>query len=130
MFRVVLFQFVTSVIVAAAAATLAGFPAALTALLGGLACTLPNGMFALHLWLLSRKRQYPGIGPTNSDAGSAAASSYAIAILLGEFCKVALSAFLLALLLLGYRSVVWPALLISVGAVLIVQPVALAWRRN
>jgi ATP synthase protein I len=130
MFRVVLFQFVTSLIVAAVAGAIAGAHAALTALLGGLACTLPNGIFALHLSLLSRKRQFPGGGYASPDAGSAAASSYAFAILMGEFLKVALSAGLLALVLVGYRNVVWLALTVSVGAVLIVQPVAFAWRRR
>jgi ATP synthase protein I len=130
MFRVVLFQFVTSLIVAAGAGAIAGGHAALSALLGGLACALPNSIFALHLALLARKRQFPGDRYASPDAGSAAASSNALTILLGEFCKVALTAGLLALLLLGYKNVVWLASMVSVGAVLFVQPVAYAWRRR
>ncbi len=130
MFRVVLFQFVTSLVVSAGAGAIAGGHAALSALLGGLACTLPNGMFALHLALLSRKRQFPAGGEAGPAAGSAATSTYALTILLGEFFKVALTAVMLALILLSYKSVIWLALMVSVGAVLIVQPVALAWRRR
>ena len=125
MFRVVLFQFASSLIVAVLWAALAGSRAAITALLGGLACTVPNGLFAFHLALLARKRQAEGGGLENPASGSAAPQ--ALAILFGEFFKVALTVGLLAVLILGYR-VVWPALLASVAAVLIVQPLALAWR--
>jgi F0F1-type ATP synthase assembly protein I len=124
MFRVVLFQFVTALVAAALLGAVAGAHAALFALLGGLACTVPNGMFALHLALLVRKRQFPGGG----HKSPAAASPATLTILLGEFFKVALTAGLLALIILGFRNVVWSALMISVGAVLMVQPLALSWR--
>jgi F0F1-type ATP synthase assembly protein I len=122
MFRVVFFQFVTTAIVAAVAAAVAGEHAALSALAGGLACTLPNGLFALHLALPIRK-------PAPEGDGARAAASAALRLLVGEFLKVVLTAALLALVLLGYRQLVWPALMLSVCAVLIVQPVALALRR-
>jgi len=125
MFRVVLAQFITSLIVAVAAAAIAGGHAALTSLLGGLACSLPNGLFALNLALLGQRRRSHGAGER-----SAVASAGAIAILIGEICKVALMVGLLALVVWGYKDVVWPALITVVGAVLLVQPVVLAWRQD
>jgi len=123
MFRVVLAQFITSLIVAVAAAAIAGGHAALTSLLGGLACSLPNALFALNLALLGQRRRSRG-----ESQSSAVAAAGAVAILIGEFCKVALMAGLLALVVWGYKDVVWPALITVVGAVLLVQPVVLAWR--
>lgn len=117
MFHVVLVQFVTALVVASAAGAIAGRAAAWTALLAALACTLPNALFALHLALSERLR------PRQSRAS-------ALPILLGEFCKVVLTIGLLALLVKGYRSVVWPALIVAVGAVLLIQPFALARRRR
>jgi ATP synthase protein I len=129
MFRVVLFQFVISLVVAGGAGALAGVPAALTALFGGLACALPNGVFALHVARLSRNRQFPGSGTESPAAGSSSASAHALVILAGEFLKVALTVGLLTSIVLGYKDVVWLALVVSVGAVLIVQPFVFAWRR-
>ncbi len=126
MFRVVLVQFVTSLVLAALAGTVAGLHAALSALFGALACSLPNGLFALNLALLGRLRQSHG-----SQEGSARASpGGALGILIGEFCKVLLMVGLLALTVRSYKDVVWPALIIGVGVVLMVQPVALAWRQR
>ncbi len=123
MFRVVLAQVLASVAVAIAAAAIAGSHAAATSLLGGLACALPNAFFALNLALLGQWR-----GSQGGRNGSAAA--VALPILIGEFCKLALTIGLLALLVWVYRDVVWPALIVSVGAVLLVQPFALAWRHD
>ena len=126
MFRVVQFQFVTSLLVAALAWTTSDEAhAAISALLGGLACTLPNGLFALHVALLARKGGHPGQG-----AAAQTAQNHAVVLLLGEFFKVVLTAVFLALIVLGYRQAVWPALMASVCAVLMVQPVAYAWRRH
>jgi len=121
MFRVVLVQVLATLFVAAIAATISGGRAALTALFGGLACAIPNGMFALNLALLGHLRKSSG-----EREGSATTAS-ALAILVGELCKVALTIGLLALLVWGYKEVLWLALIISVGAVLLVQPLALAW---
>ncbi len=123
MFRIVAVQCIASLIVAAGAAAIAGSQAAWTALLGGLACALPNGLFALHLAYLGRLRQQTG-----ARAGSGSAS--ALTILIGEVSKVALIIGLLALLVLGFRGVVWPALIVSVGAVMLIQPLAMAWRQD
>ena len=124
MFRVVLVQVLATLLVAAIAAMVSGGRAALSALFGGLACAVPNGMFALNLALLGRFRG------TSGDREGAVASASALAILIGELCKVALTIGLLALLVWGYKEVLWLALIISVGAVLLVQPLALAWPTN
>jgi len=115
MLSVVLAQFVTTLVVAIAAGAWSGAAAGWTALLGALACALPNALFALNLALLERLRP-KGTGTS------------ALPVLLGEFCKVVLTIGLLALLVKGYRSVVWPALIVAVGAVLLIQPLALARR--
>jgi F0F1-type ATP synthase assembly protein I len=133
MFRVVLFQFLTSLLVAAVAAATGGVAAAVSALLGGLACTVPNGLFALNLALLARRRGFHGEGvpaALGKSAAQTAAQHHAVALLLGEFFKVALTAGLLAVVFLGYRQAVWPALMAAIGAVLLVQPVAYALRRH
>lgn len=121
MFRIVLVQVVASLLAAALAAA-AGTDAAVSALLGGLAVCLPNGLFALNLALAARLR-----GPVADDA---AAGASALPLLLGEFTKVVLTAGLLAAVVWGYRGVVWPALIASIGAVLLAQTAALAWRRT
>ncbi|MEN3294193.1 MAG: synthase protein, partial [Burkholderiales bacterium] len=46
MLRVVLMQFITTVIVSAVAGLLGGKHALFSALLGGLCCVVPNGLFA------------------------------------------------------------------------------------
>jgi len=122
MFHVVLVQFAAGLVVCAVAGVAGGLPAALTALLGTLACAVPNGLFALNLTLLAQKRR-----PGNP---AAAAVPSALPLLVGEFCKLLLTVGLLALLVWGYRDVVWLALIPAVCAVLLVQPLALAWPRH
>jgi ATP synthase protein I len=125
MFRVVLVQVIASLVVAVAAGAIAGRHAALTSLLGGLACSLPNGLFALNLALLGQMRQ-----PQGSGKGSSVAPANALPILIGELCKLVLTIGLLALIVWGYKDVIWLALIVAVSAVLLVQPLALAWRRD
>jgi ATP synthase protein I len=120
MIRVVLVQFAAGLVVTALAGGLGGAPAAFTALLGALACIVPNGLFALNLALLAHRR----------PAGGSAAAASALPLLLGEFCKLLLTVGLLWLLVWGYRDVVWLALIATVGAVLLAQPLALAWPRR
>ena len=125
MFRIVAVQCIASAAVAAIAAAIAGSSAAWSALLGGLACALPNGLFALHLATVGHLRRAPAV-----RSGSALASAGAISILAGELAKLALTAALLALLVWGLPSLVWPALIASIAAVLLVQPFAMAWRQR
>jgi len=123
MFRVVAAQFVTSVAVAAGAWLIGGSRAALSSLLGGAACAIPNGLFALNLARLTRRSQArPG------SYGRGSATAYALWLLAGEFVKVVLTIGLLALIAWAYKDVVWLALIVAVIAVLLMQAAALAWR--
>jgi len=123
MFRAVAAQFLTSMVVAAGAWMIAGHRAAVSSLLGGLACALPNGLLALNLarvshWSKSRA----------ADGGPDGAKAYAFALLVGEFIKVVLTIGLLVLIARAVRDVVWPALIVAVVAVLLMQAAALIWR--
>jgi ATP synthase protein I len=124
MFQVVLVQFVAGLLVCAMAGVAGGTAAACTALLAALACVVPNGLFALNLALLARRRK-----PRDGAAAGTGMPS-ALPLLAGEFCKLLLTLGLLSLLVWAYRDVVWLALIAAVGAVLLVQPLALAWPRR
>jgi len=125
MIHVVLVQFAAGLLVCAAAGVVGGMAAAVTALLGALACTVPNGLFAVNLMLLAqRRRQEETATPAARPLPSA------LPLLVGEFCKLFLTVCLLALLVGAYKDVVWLALIASVCAVLLVQPLALAWPRR
>lgn len=121
MFRVVAAQFLTSMAVAAGAWMIGGQRAAISALLGGLACALPNGLFALNLAWLQRLPRSNGSGPEH-------ARGYAAALLVGEFIKVVLTIGLLAVIARTVRDVVWPALIVAIAAVLLMQGAALIRR--
>ena len=127
MLRVVAAQLLTSVFVAVGAWVIGGHHAAGSALLGGLACALPNGLFALNLARLSHR---PGRGskPGSADGGTGSASAHAFALLVGEFVKVVLTIGLLVLIARTVRELVWPALIVAVIAVLLMQAAALVWR--
>jgi ATP synthase protein I len=122
MFRVVAAQFVTSLVVAAGAWMIGGGRAAVSSLLGGMACALPNGLLALNLARLEHRQART----VSKESGGATA--YAIALLVGEFVKVVLTIGLLALIAWAYKDVVWLALIVAVIAVLLMQAAALAWR--
>ena len=122
MFRVVVVQFLTSMVVAAGAWAIGGQHAAVSSLLGGFACTLPNGLFALNLaWLGHLPQSRAG----NCGSGRA---KYALTLLAGEFIKVVLTIGLLFLIARTVRDVVWPALIAGVAAVLLMQGAALIRR--
>jgi ATP synthase protein I len=123
MFRVVAVQLLTSLLVAAGAWVIGGHRAAISSLLGGLACALPNGLFALNLARLSH-----GSRPRAADGGAGSTQSYALALLVGEFLKVALTIGLLVLIARAVPGVVWPALIVAVIAVLLMQSAALIRR--
>jgi ATP synthase protein I len=123
MLRVVAAQFLTSMVVAAGAWVIGGDRAAVSALLGGLACAVPNGLFALNLaWLGLRS------GSRAVQGGSGSATAHVLALLVGEFIKVALTIGLLVLIARTYRDVVWSALIVAVSAVVLMQAAAFARR--
>jgi len=102
MFRVVFLQILTTVIVSLVAGLLGGSHAAISALLGGAACVVPNGLFALKLAAAARRPQ--GTSPA--------------VFLVGEFVKVVSTLVLLGLVVALYKDLVWLALLASVIVVL------------
>ena len=111
MFRVVLLQVVATLVVALLAALVSGQAAAVSALLGGAACFVPNGLFALRLAAAARSGR-GGIGT----------------FFVGEFVKVGSTVALIALIAWSYRDVVWPALVFAVIAALKSYLIALFWR--
>lgn len=92
--RVVLMQLAATVVTALIAGAIAGETALISALLGGLCCVVPNGLFAWRLFVNSRK---PG-------GGNAAV------FFIGEFIKIGLTIALLVAVALLYRDVNWLAL--------------------
>jgi ATP synthase protein I len=120
MFRVVAVQVLTSMLVAVGAWVIGGHLAAVSSLLGGLACALPNGLFALSLARLGHR---PRSRTVHGGSGS-----FAIALLVGEFIKVVLTIGLLILIARTVKDVVWSALIVAVSAVLLMQGAALIRR--
>ncbi|HYC43705.1 MAG TPA: ATP synthase subunit I [Noviherbaspirillum sp.] len=95
MLRVVLLQFLTTIITGLIAGLIGGWHALLSALLGGLCCVVPNGLFALRLFISARK---PGaVNP--------------MTFFIGEFIKIALTVALLGVVVWLYRDLNWLALL-------------------
>ncbi|HYD95092.1 MAG TPA: ATP synthase subunit I [Noviherbaspirillum sp.] len=95
MLRVVLLQFLTTVITGLIAGLIGGWHALLSALLGGLCCVVPNGLFALRLFINARK---PGaVNP--------------MTFFIGEFIKIALTIGLLGTVAWLYRDLNWLALI-------------------
>jgi ATP synthase protein I len=95
MLRVVLLQFSATAIVALIAGFFGGMPALVSALLGGLCCVVPNGLFALRLFANTQK------------AGAANPMSFFI----GEFIKIALTVALLGAVAWLYHDLNWLALI-------------------
>lgn len=112
MFRLVLLQCIATVLVALVAALLGGAAAAWSALLGGAACTLPNGLFALRLAAAAQRPQGAGVAT----------------FFVGEFLKVASTVALLLLIVWAYRDLVWLAMIAAVIVTLKSYLVALIWR--
>jgi ATP synthase protein I len=102
MFRIVLLQILTTAAVSLLSVFIGGPHAAISALLGGAACFIPNGLFALKLAAASRR-------PQGTDAA---------VFLVGEFVKVLSTIALLALVVATYKNLVWLAMLVSIIAVL------------
>jgi ATP synthase protein I len=95
MLRVVLLQLASTVIVSGIAGLLGGVHALLSALLGGLCCVVPNGLFALRLFANTRK---PG-------------AANPMTFFIGEFVKIALTIALLGAVAWLYRDLNWLALI-------------------
>jgi ATP synthase protein I len=95
MLRIVLLQLITTVVVSVAAGLLGGKHALFSALLGGLCCVVPNGLFALRLFANAKK---PG-------------AANPMTFLIGEFIKIALTIGLLGTIVWLYRDLNWLALI-------------------
>lgn len=93
--QIILLQFATTAIAGLIAGLLGGVPALLSALLGGLCCVVPNGLFALRLFASAQK------------AGGANPMTFFI----GEFIKIALTVALLGATAWLYRDLNWLALI-------------------
>ena len=84
------------------AGAMGGQAAAVSALLGGAACFVPNALFAARLWWASRKPR--GVG--------------ALTFFVGEFVKLGLTLALLVAVVQGYDKLVWLAMIIAIIACL------------
>ena len=102
MFRAILLQAITILVSALIAELMAGTRGAISATLGGVACTLPNFLFALRLKSVASR---PG-------------ASYPANFFLGEFVKIALTIALLVIVVKTYADLHWPSLLIGMGLAL------------
>lgn len=102
MFRIVGLQLLATFAVALIAGLLGGADAAVSALLGGAACVVPNALFALRLALAARR-------PQGTDIA---------AFFVGEFIKLGSTVALLALIGWLWKDVVWLALIVAVIAAL------------
>lgn len=113
MFRAILLQLGATIIAALIAGVFWGTRGAISSVMGGAACTLPNLMFALRLKSVASR---PG-------------ASYPANFFLGEFVKIAATIGLLVFVVKGYADLHWPSLLIGLG--LAVQAGFLAfWKKS
>jgi ATP synthase protein I len=95
MFRLVLLQLATTVIVSGIAGLLGGVSALVSALLGGLCCVVPNGLFALRLFVNAQKLS----------------AANPMSFFIGEFIKIALTVALLFAVAWLYHDLNWLALI-------------------
>ena len=98
MLRTVSLQIVLVIVVAALGSLYWGAPGARDILLGGLACAVPNVLFAR---LLTR-------------AGKQSSQAFVAAFLLGEFLKLALTLFCLMAIVRWLTPAHWEALLLGI----------------
>jgi ATP synthase protein I len=97
MLRIVLMQLTTTIVAGAIAGLLGGWPALVSALMGGLCCVVPNGLFALRLFANAQK-----IGAANP-----------MSFFIGEFIKIALTVALLGAAAWLYHDLNWLALIVG-----------------
>lgn len=95
MLRLLLTQLATTLATAVLAGVIAGQAAFVSALLGGLCCVVPNGLFALRLYV-------GALRPTTLSP---------MTFFIGEFIKIALTVALLAAVAWWYRDLNWLALI-------------------
>ena len=112
MFRIVGLQILATLIVALVAWPLGGANAAVSALLGGAACVVPNALFALRLAIAARR-------PQGTDMA---------VFFVGEFVKIGSTIALLALIAWAWKDVVWLAMIVAVIAALKSYLIALLFR--
>lgn len=112
MSRIVGLQILATLIVALVAWPLGGVMAAVSALLGGAACVVPNALFALRLAMAARR-------PQGTDMG---------VFFVGEFVKIGSTIALLVLIAWAWKDVVWLALIVAVVAALKSYLIALLFR--
>ena len=93
--QIILLQFAATIIAGLIAGWLGGVPALLSALLGGLCCVVPNGLFALRLFV---NAQRPG-------------GANPMTFVIGEFIKIALTVTLLGVTAWLYHDLNWLALI-------------------
>ena len=97
MLRIVFLQVAATVVAGLIAGLLGGWHALVSALLGGLCCVVPNGLFAMRLFANTRK---PGtVNP--------------MTFFIGEFIKIALTIALLSAVVWLYRDLNWLALIVA-----------------
>ena len=102
MFRAILLQMGITIIAALAMGWYVGTRGAVSAILGGAVCSLPNLLFALRLKFAARR----------------SAASFPLNFFLGEFLKIAATIALLLLVIKQYADLHWPSLLIGMGLAL------------
>jgi ATP synthase protein I len=107
MFRLVALQALVTTVVALVAWPIGGAAAGLSALLGGLACVVPNALFALRLVIVARR---------SLAAGDTDGTRHVVAFFFGEFVKVGLTLLLLVAVAATYKDLVWVALIVAVIA--------------
>lgn len=95
MLRIVSLQLLATIVAGLIAALLGGWPAMVSAVLGGCCCVIPNGIMAVRLFAASAK------------AGGANPATFFI----WEFVKIALTLALLGATAWLYRDLNWLALL-------------------
>jgi ATP synthase protein I len=95
MLRIVSLQLIATVVAGIAAALLGGWPAMISAVLGGLCCVVPNALFALRLFASAQK---PG-------------GANPMSFFIGEFIKIALTLAFLGATAWLYRDLNWLALI-------------------
>jgi len=102
MFRAIFLQAGATIIAATAGGLFAGTQGAVSAILGGAACTLPNLLFALRLKAVANRR----------------GASFPANFFLGEFVKILATIALLVLVVREYADLHWPSMLIGLGLAL------------